>query len=117
MHSEFHLRPSAQEIFTKLEKKPTGQHCSGMEGVVEEGKEALEKDEEGASFDSWIIGGRHRHGGSTWNAGSRRNSYFDLGKGRIWLADIIERWWKESVRQGTCPQITETPQTLISIGF
>jgi ferritin-like metal-binding protein YciE len=27
-----------------------------MEGVIEEGKDALEKDEEGASFDSGIIG-------------------------------------------------------------
>ena len=45
-----------KEIFAKLEEKPTGQHCSGMEGVVEEGTEALEKDEEGASFDSGIIG-------------------------------------------------------------
>ena len=45
-----------QETFTLLEEKPTGQHCSGMEGVIEEGKEALEKDEEGASFDSGIIG-------------------------------------------------------------
>ena len=43
-------------VFAALEKKPTGQHCNGMEGVIEEGKEALEKDEEGASFDSGIIG-------------------------------------------------------------
>ena len=27
-----------------------------MEGVIEEGKDALEKDEEGASFDAGIIG-------------------------------------------------------------
>jgi ferritin-like metal-binding protein YciE len=45
-----------KEIFSKLEEKPTGQHCNGMEGVIEEGTEALEKDEEGASFDSGIIG-------------------------------------------------------------
>jgi len=45
-----------KEIFEKLEEKPTGQHCNGMEGVIEEGKEALEKDEEGASFDSGIVG-------------------------------------------------------------
>jgi ferritin-like metal-binding protein YciE len=45
-----------KEIFSKLEEKPTGQHCNGMEGVIEEGKEALEKDEKGASFDSGIIG-------------------------------------------------------------
>jgi ferritin-like metal-binding protein YciE len=35
---------------------PTGEHCDGMEGIVEEGKSALEKDEEGASFDCGLIG-------------------------------------------------------------
>jgi ferritin-like metal-binding protein YciE len=43
-------------VFAALGEKPTGQHCNGMEGVIEEGKDALEKDEEGASFDSGIIG-------------------------------------------------------------
>jgi ferritin-like metal-binding protein YciE len=45
-----------KQVFTELGEKPTGQHCNGMEGVIEEGKDALEKDEEGASFDSGIIG-------------------------------------------------------------
>jgi ferritin-like metal-binding protein YciE len=45
-----------KQVFAELEKKPTGQHCNGMEGVIKEGAEALEKDEEGASFDSGIIG-------------------------------------------------------------
>jgi ferritin-like metal-binding protein YciE len=45
-----------KKVFAELGEKPTGQHCNGMEGVIEEGKDALEKDEEGASFDSGIIG-------------------------------------------------------------
>jgi ferritin-like metal-binding protein YciE len=45
-----------KQVFSILGEKPTGQHCNGMEGVIEEGSEALEKDEEGASFDSGIIG-------------------------------------------------------------
>jgi ferritin-like metal-binding protein YciE len=45
-----------KQVFALLEKKPTGEHCNGMEGVIEEGKEALEKDETGASFDSGLIG-------------------------------------------------------------
>jgi ferritin-like metal-binding protein YciE len=45
-----------KQVFALLEEKPTGEHCNGMEGVIEEGKDALEKDEEGASFDSGIIG-------------------------------------------------------------
>jgi len=45
-----------KKVFEILGKKPTGEHCNGMEGVIEEGKDALEKDEEGASFDSGLIG-------------------------------------------------------------
>jgi ferritin-like metal-binding protein YciE len=45
-----------KQVFASLEEKPTGQHCNGMEGVIEEGADALEKDEEGASFDAGIIG-------------------------------------------------------------
>jgi ferritin-like metal-binding protein YciE len=45
-----------KEVFAHLEEKPTGEHCAGMEGIVEEGKSALEKDEAGASFDCGLIG-------------------------------------------------------------
>jgi ferritin-like metal-binding protein YciE len=45
-----------KQVFEILEEKPTGEHCNGMEGVIEEGADALEKDEEGASFDSGIVG-------------------------------------------------------------
>jgi ferritin-like metal-binding protein YciE len=45
-----------KEVFGHLDEKPTGEHCDGMEGIVEEGKSALEKDEEGASFDCGLIG-------------------------------------------------------------
>lgn len=45
-----------KQVFERLGEKPTGQHCNGMEGIVEEGADALEKDEEGASFDSGLIG-------------------------------------------------------------
>lgn len=45
-----------KKVFEILEEKPTGEHCNGMEGVIEEGSDALEKDEEGASFDSGLIG-------------------------------------------------------------
>jgi ferritin-like metal-binding protein YciE len=45
-----------KQVFQLLDEKPTGEHCNGMEGVIEEGADALEKDEEGASFDSGIVG-------------------------------------------------------------
>jgi ferritin-like metal-binding protein YciE len=49
-----------KQAFSILGEKPTGEHCNGMEGLVEEGADALEKDEEGASFDLGIIGGALR---------------------------------------------------------
>ena len=45
-----------KEVFEHLEEKPTGEECKGMQGIVEEGKEALEKEEEGASFDCGLVG-------------------------------------------------------------
>ena len=49
-----------KQVFAQLEEKPTGQHCNGMEGLVEEGKDALEKDAEGPSFDLGLTGGALR---------------------------------------------------------
>ena len=45
-----------RQIFTELGKKPTGQHCKGMEGVIKEGAEAIELDEEGAIKDIELTG-------------------------------------------------------------
>ncbi len=45
-----------KQVFGILGKKPTGQHCNGMEGVIAEGKEAIESDEEGSVKDVQLIG-------------------------------------------------------------
>jgi len=45
-----------KQVFEKLEQKATGEHCKGMEGLVDEGKEQLEKDDEGALKDIAILG-------------------------------------------------------------
>ena len=45
-----------KQVFEILGEKPTGEHCNGMEGVIKEGADALEKDEEGASFDAGLVG-------------------------------------------------------------
>ena len=45
-----------KQAFQILGKKPTGQHCNGMEGVVKEGKEAIESDEETSVKDVELIG-------------------------------------------------------------
>lgn len=45
-----------RQAFEHLGKKPTGKHCSGMEGCIKEVTEALEEDEEDALKDAGIIG-------------------------------------------------------------
>ncbi len=45
-----------REIFEHLGEKPTGKHCSGMEGCIKEVTEALEEDTEGALKDAGILG-------------------------------------------------------------
>jgi ferritin-like metal-binding protein YciE len=45
-----------KQIFTQLEEKPGGEHCMGMEGLVKEGQEQLEKDEEDVLKDVAISG-------------------------------------------------------------
>jgi ferritin-like metal-binding protein YciE len=49
-----------RQAFEILGKKPTGKHCSGMEGAIDEVKEALEEDEEGALYDCGIVGAAAR---------------------------------------------------------
>lgn len=45
-----------KQVFQQLEEKPTGEFCKGMEGLVAEGAEQLESDEEGAAKDLCIAG-------------------------------------------------------------
>lgn len=43
-----------KQIFQQLGEKPTGKLCVGMEGLVKEGQEQLQSDEEGATKDVGI---------------------------------------------------------------
>jgi ferritin-like metal-binding protein YciE len=36
-----------KQVFSLLQEKQTGKHCNGMEGLIEEGKEAIDEEEEG----------------------------------------------------------------------
>jgi len=45
-----------KQIFEQLGKRPSGELCKGMEGLVKEGQEQLERDEEGAAKDICIAG-------------------------------------------------------------
>ena len=49
-----------KRIFELMGKKATGKHCDGMEGAIDEVKEAIDEETEGAVYDSGIIGGAMR---------------------------------------------------------
>src|ERR1700753_111024 len=49
-----------KEVFSLLKEKPTGKHCKGMEGLIEEAKEAIDEEEEGEAYDIGLIGAAAR---------------------------------------------------------
>jgi ferritin-like metal-binding protein YciE len=49
-----------EQIARLIETKPTGKHCKGMEGLIEEGKELLEEDGTEAVIDSGLIAAAQR---------------------------------------------------------
>ena len=49
-----------KKVFEILDEKPTGKHCNGMEGLIEEGEEAIDEDEEGSLYDIGLIGAAAR---------------------------------------------------------
>ena len=49
-----------EQIFEALGERPTGKHCAGMEGLVEEGKEVIEEDFDASVKDSALIAAAQR---------------------------------------------------------
>jgi ferritin-like metal-binding protein YciE len=49
-----------EEIFKRLDQKPTGKTCKGMKGLIEEGSEMLEEDGDDAVLDAGLIGAAQR---------------------------------------------------------
>jgi ferritin-like metal-binding protein YciE len=49
-----------KKVFELLDERPTGKHCNGMEGLIQEGQEAIDEDEEGSLYDIGLIGAAAR---------------------------------------------------------
>jgi ferritin-like metal-binding protein YciE len=49
-----------EKIFQALGESPKGKKCKGMEGLIEEGSEAMEEDYEGNVMDAALIGAAQR---------------------------------------------------------
>ena len=58
---EEHLRQTEEHvqrletIFSELDESPKGKKCVGMEGLIKEGKELMEEEDEGAALDAGLI--------------------------------------------------------------
>jgi ferritin-like metal-binding protein YciE len=44
-----------ETIFKSMDKAPRGKHCPGMEGLLKEGSELIEKEESGPALDAALI--------------------------------------------------------------
>ena len=49
-----------ERIFNELDEKPSGKKCRGMEGLVQEGKEMIDEEEEGDVLDAGLISAAQR---------------------------------------------------------
>ena len=58
-HTKGHIQ-RLEKIFQALGESPKGKKCKGMEGLIEEGSEAMEEDYEGNVKDAALIGAAQR---------------------------------------------------------
>jgi ferritin-like metal-binding protein YciE len=49
-----------EEVFASLDEKVKGKHCDGMEGIIEEGKAAMEEDFDDSTMDACLIASAQR---------------------------------------------------------
>jgi ferritin-like metal-binding protein YciE len=49
-----------EQVFASLDEKVRGKHCDGIEGIIEEGKAAMEEDFDEATMDACLIAGGQR---------------------------------------------------------
>jgi ferritin-like metal-binding protein YciE len=49
-----------EQVFQTCEEKPKGKHCDGMAGIVDEGKNIMGEDFEGATMDACLIAAAQR---------------------------------------------------------
>lgn len=49
-----------EQVFEELGVTPRAKHCKGMEGLIEEGKEVLEAEGEGAAIDAALLAAAQR---------------------------------------------------------
>jgi ferritin-like metal-binding protein YciE len=49
-----------EQVFQSLDEKAKGKHCDGIEGIIDEGKNVMDEDFEGATMDACLIAAGQR---------------------------------------------------------
>ena len=49
-----------EQVFQSLDEKPKGTHCDGIAGIIDEGKNVMDEDFEGATMDACLISAAQR---------------------------------------------------------
>ena len=94
-----------EQIFQGLDEKPTGKKCKAMEGLVEEGSEAMEEDFEGDVMDAALIGA------------ARRVEHYEMAAYStvIKLAEILGEDSAVQLLEQTLEEETETDEKLVAL--
>ena len=100
------------EIFEKLDKKPTGKTCKAMKGLIEEGSEIIEEDGEEHVIDAGLI------------AAAQKVEHYEIasyGTVRTWAEilgedDAVELLQQTLDEEGETDQrLTELAQELVNV--
>jgi ferritin-like metal-binding protein YciE len=94
-----------EEIFQALGESPKGKKCKGMEGLIEEGSEAMEEDYKGSVMDAALIG-----------AAQRVEHYEIAGYGTVRsMAETLGESDHVSLLEQTLEEEKETDETLTEL--
>jgi ferritin-like metal-binding protein YciE len=98
-----------EEIFQKLDEKPTGKKCKAMEGLIKEGSETIEEDASDAAKDALLIAAAQRVEHYEIAGYGSVKTYADL-LGENEAAELLAETLQEE--KDTDEKLTEAAQTI-----
>lgn len=98
-----------EEIFEKLEEKPSGKKCKAMEGLIKEGSETIEEDASDAAKDALLIAAAQRVEHYEIAGYGSVKTYADL-LGESEAAELLAETLQEE--KDTDEKLTEAAQTI-----
>jgi len=98
-----------EEIFKKLDQKPSGKKCKAMEGLIKEGSETIEEDASDAAKDALLIAAAQRVEHYEIAGYGSVKTYADL-LGESEAAELLSETLQEE--KDTDEKLTEAAQTI-----